>query len=64
MNRPTVAAASRIRGVTRSSKHVKMPRRQGAAVAAAYLGQSFVLAAHHDIGEWRTLVLLRAGAAG
>ncbi len=37
-------------------------RRQGAGVAAAYRGQSFVLAAYRDLGEWRTLVLGKTGA--
>ncbi len=35
--------------------------RQGAAVAAAYREQKFVLSTHHDLGEWRTLVVSRPG---
>jgi ribosomal protein L11 methyltransferase len=38
-------------------------QRQSAAVAAAYRGHGFVLRTHCDLGEWRTLVLRRAGVA-
>lgn len=35
--------------------------RQGAAVAAAYRKQKFVLSTHYDLREWRTLVVSRPG---